>query len=511
MESCFSCQTPTLQCESVMCTGCEVLLCNDCTYKCSQLDGNLDICAWHKCNVCLKTSCSCNYIECSICWENVHERKIVTCLHCGITTCEECTISFLIEQDQLDAYCSSCKEPWNIRFLHDSLPESLFSRESKYISHLQSIVARNERLRIPEVQDEMELDERLEMLNNELEYLMEEYLFLKSDEVMANITIGNPLDIEQNVINLFGQYRIIKDRILEIHAIYANLQKGRNKSSIACVCPNNCKGVIYLNNLECSLCHTKICSECHQIQSDLHVCKEEDVETVKFLIENTKACPKCNSTVSKNGGCDQMFCLSCKTVFSWVTGKIDNGRIHNPEALQWLSNHGSLERDYREIPCGGLPDVGEYWDVINDSWCTTELLEYIGDIAEFISAIDNEIESYIITDKKNEITKKFIKNQITEDEWKEKCFKAEIKTRVYRSYIDILTSFRHLLVGAFRDFFEEVKEKRIESYKISMTLQLIDEVNWLKTLFEDAISKKVIPHIKYPVILHNWKWGRRVV
>lgn len=43
-------------------------------------------------------------------------------------------------------------------------------------------------------------------------------------------------------------------------------------------------------------------------------------------------------TVLKN--CDQMWCLMCQTAFSWATGKIVTGNIHNPEAFRWQREQG---------------------------------------------------------------------------------------------------------------------------------------------------------------------------
>ena len=50
----------------------------------------------------------------------------------------------------------------------------------------------------------------------------------------------------------------------------------------------------------------------------------------RFLLSDT--------TTVKN--CDQMYCTSCHTPFSWITGKIVTGAIHNPHYFQYLRQHG---------------------------------------------------------------------------------------------------------------------------------------------------------------------------
>ncbi|WFD30423.1 RBR-type E3 ubiquitin transferase [Malassezia sp. CBS 17886] len=45
---------------------------------------------------------------------------------------------------------------------------------------------------------------------------------------------------------------------------------------------------------------------------------EDDSETVNWISANTKACPKCDSTIEKNGGCNHMNCRKCRHEFCWM-------------------------------------------------------------------------------------------------------------------------------------------------------------------------------------------------
>jgi hypothetical protein len=93
-----------------------------------------------------------------------------------------------------------------------------------------------------------------------------------------------------------------------------------------------------------------VCRHCHAIKSsteaDEHVCKEADIETVKFLKKDTKNCPGCGINIHKIDGCDQMWCVECKTAFSWRTGRIERGVIHNPHFYEYQRQ----QADGGEIP-----------------------------------------------------------------------------------------------------------------------------------------------------------------
>ena len=45
---------------------------------------------------------------------------------------------------------------------------------------------------------------------------------------------------------------------------------------------------------------------------------EDDSETSNWISANTKECPKCQSTIEKNGGCNHMTCRKCKHEFCWM-------------------------------------------------------------------------------------------------------------------------------------------------------------------------------------------------
>ena len=55
--------------------------------------------------------------------------------------------------------------------------------------------------------------------------------------------------------------------------------------------------------------------------------------------------------------CDQMFCVECHTAFSWTSGQVVNGVIHNPHYYEFLRKQGNgvAPRNAGDVPCGGVP------------------------------------------------------------------------------------------------------------------------------------------------------------
>jgi len=131
-------------------------------------------------------------------------------------------------------------------------------------------------------------------------------------------------------------------------------------------CPcDGCKGFLS-TAWKCGVCSKHICKECNEEkEGDEHVCKPENVETVKLLNKDTKGCPKCGTLIFKISGCSQMWCPDCHTAFNWNTMAIETGVIHNPHFFEFQRGReregvrGGGGRNLADIPCGGLPTTRE--------------------------------------------------------------------------------------------------------------------------------------------------------
>eukprot|EP01121_Diplochlamys_sp_Union-15-3_P007654 TRINITY_DN1960_c0_g2_i1.p1 TRINITY_DN1960_c0_g2~~TRINITY_DN1960_c0_g2_i1.p1 ORF type:complete len:581 (+),score=118.51 TRINITY_DN1960_c0_g2_i1:48-1745(+) len=97
-------------------------------------------------------------------------------------------------------------------------------------------------------------------------------------------------------------------------------------------CPSpSCGNVVRSESLKAKIvvcsCGFKFCfvcceeahlpAGCAMMKEWTQKCKD-DSETFNWLSANTKDCPKCNSSIEKNGGCNHMTCRKCAYEFCWI-------------------------------------------------------------------------------------------------------------------------------------------------------------------------------------------------
>ena len=88
------------------------------------------------------------------------------------------------------------------------------------------------------------------------------------------------------------------------------------------------------------------------IMDENHVCKQEDIDTFKMIVKETRQCPTCSTNIYKIEGCDQMWCTQCHTAFSWRTGRIETV-IHNPHYYEYhRENGGQVPNQLGQAECG---------------------------------------------------------------------------------------------------------------------------------------------------------------
>lgn len=248
---------------------------------------------------------------------------------------------------------------------------------------------------------------------------------------------------------------------------------------------NECAGIC-TESSSCPICLSKTCSECHQKLDDKHECNKDDLETVKEILNNSKPCPTCNEAISKVHGCDQMLCTSCHTAFSWQTGKIDKGRVHNPHYYE-LQRRG-VRRELGDAICGGLPD---WWDLetrIYLPWRNVmkkhhKLVAHIrGAVFPLIVNLDHSFNTNL------ESRVRYYVQEINKSQFENILFKQEKQRTMSIELRDLLQTF----VTVSEDVFQKINQKQAWSIgKDKLLKNLADHVeeSELKGIFEYMIEQ----------------------
>jgi hypothetical protein len=184
-------------------------------------------------------------------------------------------------------------------------------------------------------------------------------------------------------------------------------------------CPaDGCKGFLS-TAWKCGICELYTCNECHEIKGQDHECKPENVATAKLLTSDSKPCPSCASLIFKIDGCDQMFCTSCHTAFSWRTGRIETGRVHNPHYYEYQRNRGTDQREIGDVQCGGLPGVNQVYRATGNSVLIGRILQSITHF-QLVELPRFQNINIMNPNRNLEWRVKYMMNEMTEPEFKQK-------------------------------------------------------------------------------------------
>lgn len=141
----------------------------------------------------------------------------------------------------------------------------------------------------------------------------------------------------------------------------------RDKRKFVRACPiESCRGFLS-SQWKCGICGIHTCSKCHVPKNDQkndtsdpnadakdHICNPDDVATAELLDQDTRPCPQCGQGIFKIDGCDQMWCIECHCAFSWTTGNIESGHVHNPHYFEYQRRTGNAQRNVMDLPCNAL-------------------------------------------------------------------------------------------------------------------------------------------------------------
>jgi hypothetical protein len=270
--------------------------------------------------------------ECQVCCNalNKSNYKPVVCptSDCSYASCVTCIKTYLLNNPLSTPHCMACKKPYNLLFVFKHLSKTWY--ESIYLEHITNIQLDIELSKLSESMEQAEKIKTIETLRKQSDKLADERLKIWNE-------LGKGID------------KITK----EINTLKA--KKTEKKQFVQPCSFSNCNGMLSMQ-YKCGLCEKYTCKECNEPNLEEHKCNPDAVASNIAIKKDTRPCPSCSARIFKIEGCDQMWCTSCKTPFSWITGNIvpAGQRLHNPHAIDFLKSGGVNVRAPGDLVCGGL-------------------------------------------------------------------------------------------------------------------------------------------------------------
>lgn len=273
--------------------------------------------------------------QCCMCLETCDtNKKHINCQKCDQATCLACFRTYILHCRN-DPPCpnNSCDNVFQISFLRTLIPQNFWNGD--YTKSRKDVLFNNEEVYKSRTMIEVQRYTDTKKIEKEIEDVQRLLQKQKAQVFKTTKQLQGLFDDKHYITNTFTD----------------SVYNKSTHSNIRIPCHvDGCLGFCIQN--KCAVCDRKTCGKCHKELTDNHECIQDDILTVQEISKNSRPCPTCNEAISKVDGCDQMLCISCETAFSWKTGVIETGRIHNPHYYQIRARVG---RELGDELCGGLP------------------------------------------------------------------------------------------------------------------------------------------------------------
>lgn len=288
-------------------------------------------------------------MDCVVC-ASYSKTYPIECMYCHEKVCQECYQTGIL-LDTHEPRCLFCKKPLSIEAIMKNTPRSWVV--NKFFPHLTSIRMESEKNLLIHDQSEARL---LIMIQTYRDALRRMPTISKLRKRLKLKTGSHP-EIE----TIRKTRHDLQQKIREMSSS-SFAKKKTTPAKWKGFCPlNNCRGFISSDGI-CGLCQAKSCVMCGEKDHQPDECDPDILKNFTAIVNETKPCPCCSVSIYQMSGCDQMWCVLCHTTFSWKTGEVLKGMVHNPHYYEWLFNTTNNRRDIHLDPCGEIPDAMTYLD-----------------------------------------------------------------------------------------------------------------------------------------------------
>lgn len=303
--------------------------------------------------------------ECSICCDDIVVDNIIHCTHheCQFSCCKTCYKRYLSDNPTATK-CMECEKVYDHKLLIQMLGKSFVVGDLRQMQ--KRVWLEKQLAQMPATQ-----------ASNEFK-IAKLYKDLATFEKELREKMVNEPDMFSDLLK---QLQDEKWRVNDMISDLRNpTQQAKREVAFAFIMKceqTNCRGFVNKKYV-CEVCKTIYCKKCNvkletsngteaKVDSEKHECNKDDIETAKMILSESKPCPSCGTRISKVSGCDQMWCTQCHITFSWRTGNIEKGMVHNPHYFEWLrttSNNVAINNP-GNIQCGQYRGIEMFTTLFN--------------------------------------------------------------------------------------------------------------------------------------------------
>jgi len=428
-----------------------------------------------------------------------------------------------------------CNHIWTWKFAFDNIDKSFFN---KYKEIQKDVLFKIEENFFADTQEFIIIvQDKIKVLRYEIKKISElivKYSGMDSSKIGKDKYIKELGIFEDHtkreIINYFKEQNT--ELLVKTNKYYDALETGiLDESEIkiiknitpVCPCPsNNCKGYIRKINHKCGICDLQICKFCYMEQDKEHICKKENIEAVKVIKKESKPCPTCGTRISKSDGCDQMYCTQCKTAFSWKTGEVEKGKIHNPHYYDELRKHygeniprePDIPQEQLEIPdiynvyeiIGNITDISLSCEFKNYYLFYTEKQQrYFHNIEHIHEYRNIEDVTLFTTNFKDRVD--FMNGKITKEIFLRKIYKTFKDNKYKKEIFEVINNYNMSMKNIMLQFYDNINDVRYLKENKDIMIKFIKFRNLMSLYYK--LSKET--DVKLDEINEVYNYNKRSI